>query len=144
MDDKVEGVPRTIAKEVAEKEFADFVDAWDIDANTDAMSGEDREAFAQQKAKIVTQIMKGSASIDEDGNISYRLKKPQDGVTEIVFRIPSGQAYMAMDQYKDRQNVHKMYAFMGSMTKQETKLFSRMDARDTKFCMGVTLLFLGS
>lgn len=133
-----------VSKEVAEQEFSKFVEAWDIDANTDGMSGEDREAFAQQKAKIVTQIMKGNACIDDDGDISYKLKKPQDDITEIVFRIPSGQAYMAMDQYKDRQNVHKMYAFMGAMTKQETKLFSRMDARDTKFCMGVTLLFLGS
>ena len=144
MEKSAGGVPHTVTKEVAEKEFSDFVDAWDIDANTDAMSGEDREAFAQQKAKIVTQIMKGSACIDEDGNISYRLKKPQGSITEIVFRIPTGEAYMKMDQYKDRQNVHKMYAFMGSMTKQAPVIFSAMDARDTKFCMGVTLLFLGS
>ena len=130
--------------EVAEKEFNKFVQEWDIDGNIDAMSGEDRDAFKQQKDRIVRQILEGNATVDEHGNISYTLRHPKGELTELAFNVPNGAAYMAMDQYKDRQSVHKLNAFMGSMTKQPPKLFSNMDGRDIKFCMGVTLLFLGS
>ena len=130
--------------EVAEKEFDRFVQEWDIDGNIDAMSGEDRDAFKAQKDRIVRQIMAGNATVDEHGNISYTLRHPKGSLTELAFNVPNGDAYMAMDNYKDRQSVHKLNAFMGSMTKQPPKLFSNMDGRDIKFCMGVTLLFLGS
>ena len=133
-----------IALEVAEAEFAKFIDEWDIDANVDAMSGEDRESFEQQQSRIVRQIVKGAAVIDADGSITYTLKHPKGSTTEVVFRVPGGDAYMAMDKFKERQSMHKLYAFMGVMTKLPPAIFGNMDGRDIKFCQGVTLLFLGS
>ncbi len=133
-----------ITREVAEVEFARFVEAWDIDANTDNMSGDDKESFNQQKGRIVNQIIAGHATIDEAGDIRYRLKYAEGSVTELHFRVPKGDAYMSMDKYKDRQNIHKMNSFLGGMTKQSPQFFSNMDARDVKFCQGVFVLFLGS
>ena len=133
-----------VVREVAETDFNRFIEAWDIDDNTDAMSGEDKESFDQQKNRILTQIEKGSATVDEEGNISYELRYPRDGTMTLNFKVPSGAAYISMDSYKDRQNIHKMFGFMASMTKTHSKVFSKMDARDAKFCMGVALLFLGS
>lgn len=130
--------------EVAENEFDRFVEEWDIDGNIDAMSGEDRDSFKQQKDRIVRQILQGNATVDEHGNIAYILRHPKGELTDLSFNVPDGAAYMAMDQYKERQSVHKLNAFMGAMTKQPPRLFSSMDGRDIKFCMGVTLLFLGS
>ena len=133
-----------VVLEQAEAEFAKFADEWDIDDNVEAMSGEDRDSFNQVRARIIRQIMNGSAVIDGDGNVTYTLKHPKGSVAEIAFRVPGGEAYMAMDKFKDRQSIHKLYAFMGSMTKQPPALFSNMDGRDIKFCQGVALLFLGS
>ena len=134
----------TIPQEVAEVEFARFIDEWDIDANVDVMSGEDRESFEQHQGRIIKQVVNGSAVIDENGNITYILKHPKGSTTEVVFRVPGGDAYMAMDKFKDRQSIHKLYAFMGVMTKLPPAIFSNMDGRDIKFCQGIALLFLGS
>lgn len=135
---------RTVSQDMADKEFARFVAAWDIDANIDSMTGEDKESFEQQKKRIITKIMTGDAVIDDAGNIVYNLRFAEGAVQQLTFRVPNGAAYMAMDRHKDRQNIHKLYEFMGAMTKQAPKLFASMDARDVKFCQGVALLFLGS
>lgn len=133
-----------VVREVAEKEFERFVMAWDIDANTDNMSGEDKESFIQQKGRLVNQIVAGHATVDEDGDIHYKLKYPKGDTTELHFRVPTGAAYMSMDNFKDRQNISKINAFLGSMTKQAPRFFANMDARDVKFCQGVAILFLAS
>ena len=133
-----------IVLEQAEAEFKRFADEWDIDDNVESMSGEDRESFEQVQKRIIKQIVKGNAVVDEGGNITYTLKHPLGSISEVQFRVPGGDAYMAMDKFKDRQSIHKLYAFMGSMTKQPPALFSNMDGRDIKFCQGVALLFLGS
>ena len=144
MSKEVEATREKMPLEVAEAEFARFAQIWDIDVNTDNMSGEDKESFNQQRGRIVNQIMAGHATVDEAGDIRYKLKYPEGSVTELHFRVPKGDAYMAMDKFKDRQNIHKTNAFLGAMTKQPPQLFSNMDARDVKFCQGVVVLFLGS
>lgn len=133
-----------LALEFAESEFKRFVDEWDIDDNMEAMSGEDRESFEQVQRRVIIQIQKRNATVDEEGTITYTLKHPKGSTTEIVFKVPGGDAYMAMDKFKERQSMHKLNAFMGVMTKLPAPLFSNMDGRDIKFCQAVTTLFLGS
>jgi hypothetical protein len=133
-----------ISRDVAEVEFERFTRAWDIDVNTDNMSGEDKESFDQQKGRIVTQIIAGHATVDETGDIHYTLKYPRGDTATLHFRVPRGTAYTSMDSFKDRQNIGKINAFMGAMTKQAPKFFSNMDGRDVKFCYGVAILFLAS
>ena len=132
-----------IVREAAVLDFKRFVDTWEIDANIDAMNAEDKDSFNLQKERIIVQIMAGNATISETGDsVSYTPVHTEHG--EIAFRIPKGEAYMAMDRFKDRQGMHKLAGFMASMTGQPSQLFSRMDSRDVKFCMGVAILFLGS
>ena len=133
-----------VDKEVAELEFARFAEVWDIDDDTGAMSQEDKESFNQQKGRILREIMRGNATVEDDGNITYRLQHPKGDTTSVTFKIPKGSAYISMDQHKERQNMHKLCSFMGEMTGQAPRLFSQMDGRDMKFCMGVAALFLGS
>ena len=133
-----------ISRDVAEEEFVRFTRVWDIDVNTDNMSGEDKESFDQQKGRIVNQIVAGHAVVDEDGDIHYTLKYPKGDTAVLHFRVPGGNAYTSMDSFKDRQNIGKLNAFMGAMTKQAPKFFSNMDGRDVKFCQGVAVLFLAS
>jgi hypothetical protein len=133
-----------MAPEVIEEEFNRFAREWDLDADTTNMSEEDRESFETQKKRVTRQIAAGNAVVDEDGNVTYTLQHPPGSITELVFRVPGGDAYMAMDKFKDRQNVHKLNAFMGVMTKTAPSIFSNLDGRDVKFCQAVSALFLGS
>ncbi len=133
-----------ISREMAEQEFDRFCDLWDIDSDTDSMSVEDLDSFEAPKRRLVRAIEKGQASINEEGHVLFKLLAPTAVVSELTFKVPSGQAYMTMDKYKDRQNMHKLQAFMGSMTSQSPSVFSGMDGRDVKFCQGVALLFMGS
>ena len=144
-ENKTELGPETskVVYEMALQEFDRFTHAWDIDANVDAMNGEDKESFEVQKGRIVRAIQSGAATIDEEGDVTYALKHPKGAVTSLCFKA-GRTSLIAMDQYKDRQNVHKMYAVIGSMVAQPPKLIANMDARDTKLCMGVASLFLGS
>ena len=63
MDEVTEVRGTAIALDVAQAEFARFVDEWDIDDNVDAMSGEDRESFEQVQSRIIRQIVKGLAEV---------------------------------------------------------------------------------
>ena len=148
MEDGKKEVPSTsstpkIAREAAVVDFERFVDTWEIDANIAAMNAEDKESFNLQKERIIVQIMAGDATVDQTGaELTYTPRHSNHG--EITFRIPKGAAYMAMDQFKERQGMHKLAGFMASMTGEAAKTFSNMDSRDVKFCMGVAILFLGS
>jgi len=133
-----------VAREVAEKEFERFAKAWDIDVNVEGMANADRDSFNAQKDRIVSKIMSGAATVGDKGEISYDLQHPGEGVQTLVFQVPNGAAYMAMDRHKDRESMHKLYEFLGAMTKQPPKFFANMDARDVKFCQGVAVLFLAS
>jgi len=117
---------------------------WCIDDNIEHMGPEDKESFTQQKARVVNQIIRGNAAIQENGDIIFSLQAPSGSVTALTFTIPKGRAFMSMDSYKERQGMHKMASFMGSMTGQPPKFFSNMDGRDYKFCMGIATLFLAS
>lgn len=144
MNEEPEESKVKVATEAADGEFKRFARIWEIDVNIDGMSGEDKDSFNQQRNRVVNQIIAGNAQVDGEGNINYTLKYPPGELKELYFRVPMGDAYLAMDNYKERQGIHKTNAFLGSMTKQPPKVFSNMDARDLKFCQGVMNLFLGS
>lgn len=133
-----------IDKKTAEEDFGRFAAAWELDTNVDGMNADDRESFEQQKAKIVKAIMIGRASINDKGDVVYALKDPLPGAEELTLRMPSGDAYMEMDRFKDQQSVRKLMAVMGYMTGKPVKTFSGMSGIDLKLCMAVTSLFLAS
>lgn len=132
-----------ISRDAAVVDFQRFVDSWEIDTNIEAMSAEDKDSFNVQKERIVVQIMAGNVTISQAGDELAYTPRHSDHA-EITFRIPKGEAYMAMDRFKERQGMHKLAGFMASMTGEPAKMFSNMDSRDVKLCMGVAILFLGS
>ena len=120
-----------MTEEVANKEFENFADAWDIDSNTDAMNSEDKDSFDEQKKRIVNALIKGRVSIAGNGNLTYNLVG-EEGPDSFEFKIPKGDAYLNMDKYKDRQAMHKMFGVLANMAGTSSKMFSNIDARDTK------------
>lgn len=130
-----------IAREVAEAEFDRFIEANDILVD-DSMEKEDRDAFNEQKARIVRAIEVGAMVVNEAGEPVYTPQRTKDAEA-LTFHEPTGASLMAMDRKKKNEDVGKLYATMGDMTRTDAKTFSNMKMADLKVCMAVTTLFLG-
>ena len=61
----------------------------------------------------------------------------------ITFHEPTGTSLIAMDRKKKSEDIGKLYATMGDITKTHASVFSKMKMPDLKVCMAITTLFLG-
>ncbi len=131
-----------VAREVAEQEFNRFVTDNAILVDYEGALKEDKDEFNQQKEHIVQAIMKGSMVINEDSEPVYTPQRTKDA-DPLTFHEPTGASLMAMDRKKKNEDVGKLYATMGDITRTNAKTFSSMKMADLKVCMAVTVLFLG-
>lgn len=130
-----------IAQEVAEQEFSRFVDAMALDVDESGMDEEDLEGFKQQKDKIIKAICDGSLIINDAGEPVFTPTRVKDA-EPITFHEPDGAALMAMDRRKSKENIAKLYATMGEITKLPAKTFATMKMADLKVCLAIVTLFL--
>jgi hypothetical protein len=78
-------------------------------------------------------------------NLKYTVSKlsPEGYAGDIVtITRPGGNAFAGMDNFKDRESIHKLHGFMSAMTGKEVKYFSKLDIADWKFFQAVSSLFL--
>lgn len=136
----------TLGPEVAEAEFARFAAAWRLDTDVSTMREEDRDSFEGLQRKLTGAIARGELTVSVDGEqLEYALQFPvTDGITQLTFGVPRGNAIANWDKFKDRQAIAKLNAYMGSMCKTNPAIFSQMDGRDLKIAQAVAQLFLGS
>ena len=134
-----------LAPEVAEAEFNRFVKIWDIDDSAGSMSVEDKATFDSQKNRIIKELCRGNAVLDEEGRFKYTLQHPRkDGaLTDITFDISRGNKAV-MDGFKERETMKKTAAYIGSLIGQPLNTFLNMDPRDQKFAEALVVLFLAS
>lgn len=133
----------TIAPEVAEEEFDNWVDAMDIDGDTDLMDSEDRKAFDRQKKRIVKAIMRGSLTFNDEGYAVYTPQHPKSKYEgAITFHERTGASLMATDGKKDNYDVTKTYAIMADMTKLPAKTFAGLAGSDIKVCEALYALLM--
>jgi len=131
-----------VAKEVADEEFTRFVDTMDLDVDLEDMDEEDKKAFSQQKNRIVSAIMSGVLVVNDNGEPVFTPKRVNDA-KPITFYEPTGASLMAMDRKKKTEDIGKLYAAMGDITKTSAGVFSKMKMSDLKICMAITTIFLG-
>lgn len=131
-----------VAKEVAEEEFNRFVDLMDLDVDPVDMDEDDRKGFTQQKDRILSAIQSGALVVKDTGEPVFTPQRTNDADT-ITFYEPTGASLMAMDRKKKTEDIGKLYAAMGDITKTHSNVFSKMKMADLKVCMAVTTLFLG-
>lgn len=131
-----------VVKEVAEQEFSRFVECMDLDVNPIDMDEDDRNSFNQQKDRIISAIQSGAVVISENGEPTFTPQRSND-VNPITFYEPTGASLMAMDRKKKTEDIGKLYAAMGDMSKTHASVFSKMKMADLKVCMAITTLFLG-
>ncbi len=131
-----------IAKEVAEQEFSRFVECMDLDVDPADMDEDDRKGFNQQKDRVIAAIQSGALVISDKGEPTFTPQRSNDA-EPITFYEPTGASLMAMDRKKKTEDIGKLYAAMGDMTKTHANVFSKMKMADLKVCMAITTLFLG-
>lgn len=140
------GAKVAITREVAEVEFDRFADTWDLDTDVAAMLDEDRDSFNPLKQRLVRKIMQGRLTVNEDGSeLTYTLSQAIGEVAQMTAKIPTGGAILQFDKHKDRHNVAKLNAFMGSMCSCAPALFGQtMLGTDLKVMQAIATLFLAS
>lgn len=131
-----------IAREVAEQEFNRFVEAMDLDVDPADMDAEDKKGFEQQKDRIIAAVQSGSLVINDTGEPVFTPQRTE-GAEAITFHEPTGASLMAMDRKKKTEDIGKLYASMGEITKTHASTFSKMKMPDLKVCIAITTLFLG-
>lgn len=129
-----------VAGEVAEHEFARFLESMDLDPDLDRMSADERRAHEDNKRAVLRAIESGRLSIDENGQPVFI---PTKGVTDtITFFEPTGATFMAMDSKRRDQDIAKTFSLLAQMTKQPEQRFATMAQRDLKVCRALLSLFL--
>ena len=131
-----------VAKVVAESEFGRFVNLMDLDVDPADMDEDDRKGFDQQKGRIIAAIQLGALVVKDNGEPVFTPQRTNDA-EPIVFHEPTGASLMAMDRKKKTEDMGKLYAAMGDITKTHANVFAKMKMADLKVCIAITTLFLG-
>lgn len=132
-----------ICAEAAEQEFNRFTEIWDVASDVAEMTEEDLESFEPIKKRIIKGITEGKVQIGEKGEFSYTLRKPIGDTEHLELKIERANIAI-MDNYKERQKIHMLHAYIASLAGLPPKMIAAVDARDLKMIQGVALLFLGS
>jgi hypothetical protein len=132
-----------LAADAAEAEFNRFIQEWDIDANVGAMSSDDKSTFESQKSRVIKELCRGRAVLDEEACFIYKLAYPKGSLTELTFDISRANKAV-MDGFKDREAMKKTAAYIGSLAGMPVNTILNLDARDQKFGEALITLFLAS
>jgi hypothetical protein len=130
--------------ETAEAEFTRYCESNDFETDETAMNDDEKESFAGIKKRFIKCCREGRVEVD-GMNLKYTVSKlsPEGFANDIVtIKRPGGHAFAGMDNFKERESVHKLHGFMSAMTGKEVKYFSKLDIADWKFFQAVSSLFL--
>lgn len=133
-----------IDEKTAEMEFDNFCEMWDIDNDISQMDEEDKDGFRKNKSSIVKAFRQGRLIIDrEKRTLIYTISdfsEDKRGETLTIRRL-KGADYMAADNYKEKDLVHKSYSVLASMVGRPTSYISSLDNNDLKVLQACMILF---
>lgn len=124
-----------VALEVCEMEFDRFIDEMAL-CDEAELRGEDLEAFLPLKARILKSMQAGSTMVNDKGEPVVQV-----GDESLTFHEPTGASLMQTGR-KQNDDMARMYAAMGNMTKTSSGTFAKMRMRDLRVCVAITTLFL--
>lgn len=129
--------------EVAESEFERFVDAMDLDLDTDSMDAETLAEFSKTKRRLIKAVQKGALVFNDDGEAVYTPQNPKTKHGEpLTFHERTGASIMAMDSKKKGHDVARGYAVMADMCKVPPNTFASMVGIDIKICEALLVLLM--
>lgn len=131
-----------VAAEVAEQEFARFLDTFDLTEKTQAktLDADDRKSFEENKATILRAMRRGTLVLNEKGEPVFTPVK-EDNPSAITFREPVGNTLKAMDQGKKGAEAERSFFLLSAMTGQVRARFEKMAQRDLAVCQAIAVLF---
>jgi hypothetical protein len=135
---------RKIDRETATNEFIRYCESNRIEYEESAMNDEEKESFLDIKKRFIDACMEGRVEVDHR-IIKYTVSdiSPEGFANETVtIKRPSGNAFSAMDGWKEKESVHKLLGFMSAMTGKDVKYFDKLDIIDWKFFSSIASLFL--
>lgn len=132
-----------ISIEVAEAEFDRFMDLMDLDNDSKSIDSKDQAEFDKNKDRIIRALMKGSLTINGQGEPVFSPTRSPGIKTDLTFYEPSGATLMAMDRKKEGQNMSKIFSVMDDMTKSPAGTASKLIGNDYKIGLAVVTIFLG-
>jgi indole-3-glycerol phosphate synthase len=124
------------------QEFFNWCDANDIDREVDDMDDEDRKSFNKIKNHFVKAIKEKRLTIDGT-NIVYTVSRfsPSAGQSITISR-PTGKDFLAMDGFKETQQMQKFNAFCASIAGEEKSFVSKLDVFDRQLIQDIGTLFI--
>jgi hypothetical protein len=131
----------------AEQEFFTWCDSNRIDHEEDAMDEDDAKNFRKIKRHF-TDAVDDKRLIIDGKDIVYTISdmspKRMAG-KQFTIRRPNGRALLAMDGYKDTQQMTKLNAFMAAICgieKRDIGDIAGLDNLDHQFIQDIAVLFL--
>ncbi len=131
-----------IAVEVAEAEFERLCELRRIDIDTTDMTEKEADDFQKLRKLVVKALRARTLLVLEDGQASYT--PPVQGSKALVFRMPKGATFMALDSAKSKGDQAKMAALIVDMTGCSPGDPSALDAPDYVFCSKLVGFFLAA
>jgi hypothetical protein len=130
------------ADDLAEQEFNNYCDANEIDRELENMEDEDRDAFIKIKKRFMKAVKEKRVVVD-GVKLLYTVSKfsPSRGQQFTISR-PTGKDFMAMDGFKDTQQMNKFNGFIASIAGTERSAVARLDIADRQFLHDIGTLFL--
>ena len=136
-------IKERLSAEVAQEEFERFAELWDIETDLEDFDGEDLAAFTKIKKAIIRGFKLGFVSLDEEGILIVKLRFSKNSKFDTVKLDPSRGSMLSFDKYKEREQMHRLQAYLAAMSKMAVRDFANIDDRDKKLLINVIQLFLG-
>jgi len=142
-------MPEKIDLATATAEFERFCEDWDIDTDVDEFDQEERIDYEKLKRQIIRKIKSGNLIYNDDESLTYHVVKPLKGETEppaepLTIKRTRGDSWMNMDNYKEKQQVHRGMSKVAAMCEKNLSWFSNLDDVDVKVLQAIQNLFLAS
>ena len=129
--------------ETAELELGHWAERMDLDWDEQYMDEDDLQALEKHQRRLIRSMQDGNVSFDEEGYITYQPTNKKSKHSErITFRERTGASLMAIDRYKDSEQVRKTYAIMSDITGLSPKHFSGLVGNDIKICESIFALLM--
>jgi hypothetical protein len=131
----------------AEQEFFNWCDANRIDREEAAMDEDDAKNFRKIKRHFTDAVDEKRLMIDGK-NIAYTISDMSPKAVagkQFTIRRPNGRALLAMDGYKDTQQMNKLEAFMAAICgieKRDIGDVTKLDNLDHQLIQDIAILFL--
>jgi hypothetical protein len=134
-----------LALEFAGREFFSWCDANAIDHAEEDMDEDDRKDFERIKKRFCREIRAKRLVVD-GSTLSYEISKFSVSAAgeKITVRRPTGKELMAMDGYKETQQMQKIQAFIAGICGKEKSFVARLDMHDYRFLQSIAVLFLSA